>query len=246
LPPDERYRPLRMAILLVMLMTLLPRWSGAQTSEQVALARISFDQTYGSDYNLLNGRQYYQIYSSDSDPYLNAGLSRPGKVVIQGVTYEGILINYDLYQQVVILQYIGYGGEIRYLTMNRELVDEFELDGQLFRKAVFEGTGESYAQVIPSETRRFLITFRKELNFSPSSLATPYHYGKQKKRIFLEASGTKYPVGSRSSFLKTFDENERPAVMQYLKREKIRFHRATDSKLLGLLQYCDQLEGGKE
>jgi hypothetical protein len=246
LPSDNFHRSCLLTVFLVMAFILLPMRAGAQTPEQFSQVMNRMNQSYGSDYNLLNGRQYYLVYSSDSEPYLISGQSQPGRLVIRGVVYDGVPINYDLYQQVVILQFIGLGGEIRYLALNRELVDEFVLNGQLFRKVSFDGVEESYAQVIPAGTLRFLITYKKDLNFSPSALATPYHYSKTKKRIFLQSSGSMDPVGSRSSFLGHFNESERPRVKQYMKNERIRIHRASDSQLQALLEYCDQHGEGQE
>jgi len=202
-----------------------------------------YDVIHGSDYNLLNGRQYYLLYSNTSHPFLNTELARTGKVVLSGVVYDGIPINYDLYQQVVILQYISNTGEIRYLVLNKEFLEEFRLDGKVFRKAGPPGE-EEYAQVIEAGTLRLLIFWNRNMHYTASMNQTPYRYSDPSKKIFLEKNGVLQPVNSGSSFLSHFSEAQKSAVRQYMRQERIRIKRASDLQLQKLLEYSARLEEG--
>lgn len=227
-------------VIQVMWSSLLSFGQGQQELLQV---RERFDRAYGSDYNLLNGRQYTLFYSSISDPFLNGEQARPGRLVLNGAAYEGVPINYDLYQQAVILQFISHTGEIRYLVLNRDAVDEFALDGKMFSKASLSGEAEQYVQVIEKGSRRFIISWRKDMNYGAFVNRTPYTYNKALKRIYLEnQGGAPYPVRSRSSFLVPFSEDHRAEIRHYLRKERIRFKSATDRQLEKLLEYCNGLE----
>ncbi len=94
-----------------------------ETREEFYQIREHFDRSYGSDYNLLNGRKYYLPYSSVSHPFLNSDQYRPGSLLIKGKRYFGVLINYDIYQQQVILQYINYLGQVEQLILTAETID---------------------------------------------------------------------------------------------------------------------------
>jgi hypothetical protein len=214
-----------------------------QDDLQFRQAKERFERSYGSDHNLLNGRQYYLLYSNTSHPFLGGELARPGRLVLNGVVYEGVPINYDLYQQAVVLQYISHAGETRYLELNREFLDEFRLDGKVFRKVAVQGDKEQYAQLIRAGTRQFIIVWKKNMNYKASMNQTPYRYTSLSKKIYFEDSGVIQPVASRSSFLKQFDDAQRSPIRQYLKQEGIRFKKSTDFELQKLLDYCNQLEG---
>ena len=244
LPSDFSQRIWFIFALLVIQLIRASTLAYGQGEEAFNQVKERFDRTYGSDYNLLNGRQYFLLYSNTSDPFLNGELARPGRLVLNGVEYEGLPINYDLYQQAVILQYLSHTGEIRYLVLNREAVDEFTLDGKIFRKATLPGESEKYVQVIGYGDMRFIISWKKNMNYAVSMGATPYNYTKASRRIYLEDDRGVYPAGSKSAFLEAFDESLRTPVKQYLRRERIRIKRATDYQLLQLLEFCQQMEEG--
>jgi hypothetical protein len=213
-----------------------------QAADEVQRAWAYFDSGYGSDYNLLNGRQYILLYSSNSHPFLDSDHIRPGNLLLNGVRYVDLPINYDLYQQQVILQYISHAGEARYLILNRELLDEFTLEGKIFRKISLSGIEQKYAQVIGAGELSFYILWKKSMNYVASMNATPYHYTKQTRQIFLGNSEAFHPIGSRSSFLQLFEEDESDAIRQFLRQERIHFKRASDDQLKRLLEYCTSLE----
>lgn len=219
--------------------------SFGQTTKEFLQVRERFDRTYGPDYNLLNGRQYHLYYSSSSHPFFDSDQIRQGQVVLNGVVYEGIPINYDLYQQALILQYISHIGETRYLVLNREFVDEFHLDGKIFRKESFPGEKARYAQVIEADTLRFVIRWNKNMNFSGSVNETPYRYSNQSKLMFLGGTDTLHKVGSRSSFIEWFEDPQRTLIKQYMKEERIHLRHASDIELEKLLQFCNHPGEGR-
>jgi hypothetical protein len=236
-------------LLLVSLLAVQMAWpltcSFGQTAEEFLQVRERFDRTYGSDCNLLNGRQYHLYYSSTSHPFLNWDQIRPGRVVLNGVAYEDVPINYDLYQQALILQYISNTGETRYIVLNREFVDEFRLDGKLFRKVSFPGEKGRYCQVIGEDKLRFLIRWNKNMNFSASVNETPYRYSDQSRHMFLAGSDYMHRVGSRSSFLECFEDPQRSLIRQYMREERIRLRHASDLQLQKLLEFCNHPEEGR-
>lgn len=217
----------------------------AQPAEKVQEIRNYFDRSYGSDFNLLNGRRYYLYYSSNSHPFLTTDQSRPGELILDGMAYHGVPINYDLYQQEVILQYISHSGETRYVILNSEQVQEFVLDQKIFRNISLEGRDLGYGQVLRANELGFYIFFNKKLNETPSMNTTPYHYTKLSKRFYLEMNGSTAQVGSRGSFIQQFAPGDRKAIRQYMRQHHIRLNKASDEALRGLLQFCGRKEGAQ-
>ena len=244
LPSDDSQRIWFIFALMVIQGILASTLAFGQGEEAFNQEKARFDRTYGSDYNLLNGRQYFLLYSNTSDPFLNGELAWPGRLVLNGVEYEGVPINYDLYQQAVILQFQSFTGEIRYLVLNREAVDEFALYGKLFRKVALPGEDEKYVQVIEYGDARFVISWKKNMNYTASMGTAHYNYTKASRRIYLEVGGGIHPAGTKSAFLEALDESRRTPVKQFMRKERIRIGRASDRQLLQLLEFCDQTEEG--
>jgi hypothetical protein len=202
----------------------------------------NFDHLNGPDYNLLNGRQYDPLNSGISHPYFNTDRYRPGSLLLNGEAYDSVTINYDIFDQQVILQYpVNISGQNIKVVLNRELIDHFNIDGKTFRKMSYPETGSSFFQVVsPGEISCFL-HWEKRLNRSTYSGNTSYNYSNQTREIYLQKEGHLYVVRSRSSFTGVFDETYQKEIKRYLRREKIRFRNASDEKLGDLMNFCIKL-----
>jgi len=200
-----------------------------------------FDRLNGPDYNLLNGRQYELLNSGLSHPYFNTDRYRPGSLLLNGEAYDSITINYDIFDQEVILQVPGNSGLNLKVILNRELIDHFQIDGLTFRLRSFPETGSSFFQVVGSGDISCFLRWKKTLYRSTYSGKTSYKYSKQSREIWLQREGRLYAVRSRSSFTSLFDEAFQKEIKGFLRREKIRFRNASDEKLGDLMNYCIEL-----
>jgi hypothetical protein len=202
----------------------------------------NFDHLNGPDYNLLNGRQYDPLFSGISHPYFNTDQYRPGSLLLNGEAYDSVTINYDIFDQQVILQYpVNISGQNIKVVLNRELIDHFKIDGKTFRKMSFPETGSSFFQVVSSGHISCFLRWEKRLNRSTYSGNTSYNYSKQSREVYLQKEGQLYVVRSWSSFTGMFDETYQKEIKGYLRREKIRFRNASDEKLADLMNFCVEL-----
>jgi len=201
----------------------------------------NFDHLNGPDYNLLNGRQYDLPYSGISHPYFNTDRYRPGSLLLNGEAYDSVTINYDIFDQQVILQYPGSSGQNIKVVLNRELIDRFTIDGLSFRLMSFPETGSSFFQVVSSGDISCFLRWEKTLSRSTVSGNTSYKYSKQSREIYLQRGGQLYVVRSRSSFTGIFDEAYQKEIKGFLHREKIRFRNASEKKLGDLMNFCIEL-----
>ena len=201
----------------------------------------NFDQLNGPDYKLLNGRQYNLLNSGNSHPYFNTDSYRPGSLVLNGESYDGIIINYDIYDQQLILQYPGNSGQDLKVVLNREMIDHFQIDGLSFRLMSSPESGSSFFQVLSSGDMSCFLLWKKTLYRSTASGNINYKYSKQSREIYLQREGRLYVVRSRSSFTSIYDEAYRKEIKEFLRREKINFRNASDEKLGELMDFCMDL-----
>ena len=202
----------------------------------------NFDHLNGPDYNLLNGRQYNLLYTGTSHPYFNSDRYRFGSILLNGERYDSVLINYDIYNQQVILQVPGnISGQYMKVVLNRELIDHFKIDGLTFRLMSFPEIGTSFFQVVSSGDISCLLLWKKKLYRSPVSSITSNKYLKQSRGIYIQKEAQLFLVKNRSSFTDIFDEIYREEIKGFLRREKIRFRNASDEKLGDLMNFCIEL-----
>jgi hypothetical protein len=200
-----------------------------------------FDQMNGPDYNLLNGRYYEVLNSGTSHPYFNTNRYRPGSLLLNGEAYDSITINYDIFDQQVILQHSGISGQITQVVLKRELIDRFTIDGLTFRHMSFPETGSSFFQVVSTGEISCFLRWEKTMTRSTVSGYTSYRYSKPSREVYVQSEGRLYAVRTSSSFASLFDEAYRKEIQEYLRREKIRFRNASDAELGALMNFCTGL-----
>ena len=204
-----------------------------------------FDYLNGPDYNLLNGRLSDFPYSIDSHPYFNTDSYRHGSLLLNGEAYDNVLINYDIYDQQVILQLSEWiSGLNNKVVLNRELIDYFEIDGLMFRLMSSPETRTSFFQVISTGEISCYLLWTKKLYRSSTSVNARYKYLKQSRTVYLQKEDQLFHVKNKSSFASIFDEAYREEIKGYLRREKIRFRNDSDEKLGDLMDYCMELTNG--
>jgi len=204
--------------------------------------REYYDRSYGSDYNLLNGRLYDLPYSASTHPFLDSDQFRPGNIRLNEDDYSGIPINYNIHDQQVVLQYISNSGFTRKLILNNELIESFQLDGKLFRKMTFPETGTRFFQVVRSGELSCYLYWEKKLHRTSTSFDTPFNYSKQTRRVYIYKNGQLHLISNRSSFTSLFNQAHMKEIEQYLKREKIHFRSATVESLSNLIDFCTRFD----
>jgi hypothetical protein len=201
----------------------------------------NFDHLNGPDYNLLNGRQYDLLNSGKSHPFFNTDRYRPGSLLVNGEAYDSVMINYDIFDQQLTLQYPGNSGQDLKVVLNREMIEHFQIDGLTFRLMSFPETGSSFFQELSSGEMSCFLLWKKTLSRSTVSGNTSYKYSKQSREVYLQREDRLYVVRSRSSFASNYDEAYRKEIKEFLRREKIRFRNASDEKLGELMNFCIEL-----
>ena len=205
-----------------------------------------FDQSYGEDFNLRSGKQYaHHYFDVSSHQFFNSALYREGSLTIKGNKYAGVLINYDIYNQLLVLQHTDYSGRTELLQLTEEFIEQFTIDGKLFVKMTFQQTGTSFFQVIQSGKLACLSYWEKDLVYSPSAMESSYSFNKQLRRTFLLKEEQLRSFSSKSSFVKNFNQEIQHDIKRYLRREKMYFRQLSDENLIRILEFCNSIGAGR-
>ncbi len=235
-------------ILLICLLALPVANLKAQDSDQTATGILQlkdyFDRSLGEDYNLRNGKKYTRFYINPvGHPFFNSDQFRKGSLLINGVRYEDVLINYDIYNQQVILQHTVHAGWIEQLILTVEFVDEFTLDGKLFRRMSFPETGTRFFQIVSTGELPCFLYWKKNMVLTTAPLST--HFTSQSGKIYLLVSGRLNSIRTTSSFINIFGKQFRGEIKRYKRRHRINLRKVSDESLRQLIDYCISLTGDK-
>jgi hypothetical protein len=220
-------------VLLVLLLFIVSGVAAQQTS-------IITDQVYGSDPLLINGK-YYTFF-----PPLNTGgnqfFADPqfeiGSATIRGVTFTDLILNYDIYNQQLLLKYKNNIGAENLIIVSDAWLEKFNLKGIHFEVISIQDTLKQIFQVLGTGANRILFYWKKDLKLDSFYGAKNYTFSLAGKEMNLLA-GNQY--WNNKSFYSLFDLEKRMAVKEYLRKRKINVRKAIDQTMTELINYCNSL-----
>ncbi len=201
-----------------------------------------FDQSYGADYELINGIKYvYPFFNSSDHPFLGEDRFYTGYAVINGRQFPDLKLKFDICIQRIVLNHPFFSGEKEQIILNNEFIDAFELDGKLFRKYSFPETGIKFLQVIESGDLCCLYFWRKKFNDLPQSIQNANSFSPPKKKRYLLLNNEIWPFNTKRSFLKLFPEGYQKQINQFIRTNMIWSNEVPDKMMHQLINYCDNL-----
>jgi len=198
-----------------------------------------FDQSYGPDYNLINGIKYLYLYSDiEGHPFFGENQFYAGSLIMANREYQDVYLKYDLFNQDMILQYSPFIGGTNQILLQNEFIHEFKIYDKLFRKYSFPETGARFYQVVTSGKIYCLYYWEKILDYSTLSL---YNFSSPKKISYILKNGKPYRFKSKKQFRKLFPVQHQKEIKQYFRNNRIRLKNEPDGNMGRLLEFCNQL-----
>ncbi len=225
-----------------LLLSLIYQYTFAQYPDDQVAGQLNtlFDEMYGLDQKLIRGAQYYDKYpGSQGNEFLGSDDFARGRLVINGVEYNHVDIRYDIYNQQVNLQFRNHSSAVNAVVLNNDNIEEFELNGMVFRKYFFPETGTSFFQIIAEGRITCLSFWYKNLSHR-TSVDYVYEFSDSRKKSFLLIDTILYKYSWKQTFIKLFPENM-PGLRKYINQNNIRLRKASDSTMKKLIEYCDSL-----
>jgi hypothetical protein len=225
---------------------------------------IEAEQKYGLDPELINGEKYNYHYSTASgDPFFELGRDRIStmennrmvysgvaqdllaSIVIKGKQYSKQRIRYDIYQQLVILDYIDQHGARASLVLRNSWVDQFEIEGQTFKKFKDPRGKVRFGQVVFEGPVSCVYFWKKDYTPELQNGQKTYSFSEPIREAVLIRDGQSCNFQNRRSFLNCFPREERTGVKAYLKEEHIKLRKADPDEMKRLMKRINEkrLEG---
>ncbi len=194
---------------------------------------------YGTDDYLVNG-EAYQSANPRADGFANF-LSADwieGTAYVQGKTFRGVSLKYDLSQDVLALKQTLKSGAPVQIILNPNMVDSFLLEDHLFISTNVSNL--RYGELIYHGRYQYLQKHRKKF-VTDVSIGSPYgKYIAENPRFYIFTE-TGYQAIARKRDLLSFFENHKKEIKKYLRQENIKLKTADGKKLYQLFKYVDGL-----
>lgn len=194
-----------------------------------------------SKQQISQGKQYQYSYPEIvGNQYLDEAIYRKGTLTFDGVTYPDILLNYDIYNDLVLTAMVREGlTENIILEENR--IEQFQIIGQHFIK-VEDSTGllvpGIYKLAFKDQNITLHVRVKKEV------VASNQPGGQLRKFILkntyiLTVAGETFNIEKKKDLYRAF--SDQPEMIPVIKKSRIQFRRnqQTEAGLIGILDESD-------
>ena len=190
---------------------------------------------------LFNGRIWRNLYSRvRGDQFLFSPDFLPGTVTINGKTFEGCSLRYDICND----QLLTRAGKNIIIQLNKEMVSSFSIDYNLktfkFRKIgsdTISGPG-GYGLVLYSGKNSLFIKYRKLVMML--AIDNKYDEFEQSQRLWLEKDGRFFQI-SKIKDITGLYINYKLQINNFIKTQKLKVSRKKPESFIPLVEFCDKL-----
>ncbi|NMC36865.1 MAG: hypothetical protein GYA41_00895 [Bacteroidales bacterium] len=200
------------------------------------------DDIFGSDPLLFNGRIYTfsPPLNTGGNQFLHDTNFEEGSVTIRGVRYNDLLLNYDVYNQQLILKYNTREDAVNFIVLSDAWLECFTFGGLQFENITLSDSIKQFFQVIGSGPYRILYSWAKKLSLDNFIGAKNHVFSEPHKQMFLLSHNRISKFWNNKSYSFLFHER-RPDVMKFLRGEKINVKKAPDKLMLQVINYCNSI-----
>jgi hypothetical protein len=212
------------------------------TAQQIILAA---EKVYGSDPLLYNGRLYTAFYgmNAENNQYLASGQFEPGSVTLRRVTFTDLLLNYDIYNQQLLLEYTGNPGLTSVIILSDAWLENFSIKDKKFRIFPVSDEVKRIYQEIGSGQNRILYFWKKYLQLDNRIKNPKRTFSKRIREMNLLTEGKIVKYRNNRSFVNLFSPEKEKGIREYINSHRINVKKAGDEIMEQLIIFCNTLEG---
>lgn len=202
------------------------------------------DSIYGLDPTLYNGQYNPNVLTKDvkNHPFIYGPDFNKGTITIKGRIYKNINLNYDIYNQEILLKYKNNFGANVMLRLSKAWINKFTLDNNCFELIKYPESEKRIYQVIGHDSIKVLYYWEKDLDINQNAGSKKYHFSNPKKSMFVYKNKQIIKFKNKKSFIKIFDLDNQSAIKKYLKQNKIKIKKSSDKVMLNLITYCNNIK----
>jgi hypothetical protein len=201
------------------------------------------DPVYGLDPELFNGKvyTYYLPSSTSGNQYLYSKEFVKGEVNIKGLVYKDIAINYDVFNQVLLLKYKTSTGAESIIEVSNAWLAGFNLGNRKFELIRGPDSLIHYYQVIGDSSARILYSWKKYMKLDNGGSSSHYAFSSPRRDSYIFKDGQFFSYKNKRGFISAFDSSKQAQIKNYIRQHKIRFKKSSDQDMLDLITYCTKI-----
>jgi hypothetical protein len=198
---------------------------------------------YGFDPSLFNGKEYtfFPPPNTGGNQYFSDVRFESGSATIRNITYKDLELNYDIYNQQLILKYKNNLGANSLIIISDAWLGSFSIKGLNFEIISSRDTLKRIYQVLGAGPYRILYYWKKTLKLDNFLGSENHIFSPAVKEMNVNSGNRISRYSNNRIFYSLFDPDKRDAIKGYLRKNKISVKKASDQTMNELISYCNTL-----
>ena len=197
---------------------------------------------FGPPADLLNGEKYYYPYgNATGHPYL--GSTWTGSLQIRGKTYSDLSLKFEIYNQMLVLEYTDLSDAKVSIVVNDEWLDGFTLGDWRFQKFSTPGDQPRYGQVVFEGKVSCIYFWEKKYAPILQQGVKRYEFSDPIRMAWIKNGSQWSEYSGKRSFLKAFPKAMQEPIRDLLKSKRIRFKKLSEKEMHALMEQINQMPG---
>ncbi|MFH1297571.1 MAG: hypothetical protein ABIJ04_09900 [Bacteroidota bacterium] len=217
------------------LFIILFSFSGTLISQDAATI---LDRVYGLDQTLINGKKYNFLppFGTKRDQFLFSPVYIAGSVTLKGKGYQDIELNYDIFNQQLLLKYVDEAGGRNSIEVSKAWLTNFSLGNMNFEFLHLEQEPHFY-QVLGERPVQILYYWRKNLDLDVVVGSYNYIFTRAVRDSYVFMDGQLKPFRSKRSLVRLFNPRYRQEIKSYLRKNKVNVKKASDKAMAEMITF---------
>lgn len=197
----------------------------------------------GTDKRYINGFLYAETFPGTmGHPFFQSEAWYQCDLSMDGRQYEDLTLRYDLYRDQVLYNHIHPEGSF-IIVLNRELIENFVIDGHRFRKLpapghITSGMKEGYYEVLAEGKASFYVKWQKRLSDPGPDLRGEFN---QIAEWYIRNNGEFKRVSGKSGLIKVLEDHKKE-IKDFINKNRIVVKPGTEIEIRRIIDYYNRLE----
>jgi hypothetical protein len=204
--------------------------------------RTEYDQLYGQDMQLYNGRKYFsELNPVQGHVFWRSSEYFTGDIYLHGKKYPGNQLKYNLITQQFVLAYSVNQEQHHPIILINSLIDSIRTDDILFVKNLYPEIPQPFVQQIYRGKISCYAGIYKDIFEKFKGDIIRQAITADKKNYYLVVSSKVNRFHNTKTFVKSFPSKNRKAIKAQLSSQKLKIKRMSDQELSKLVKLCGEL-----
>lgn len=201
------------------------------------------DPVFGYDPLLYNGRVYafFPKPGTTGTPFIFPEFDSRGSVTLRGITYVDLNLNYDVYNQQLVLNYKTALGSASLIELSLAWLESFEINRLHFEVVTGSDTSKRIYQVLGTGPHQIRYKLFKALLPDSRTSSRNYFFTNTEKEMYIFSANNMIRYKNNRSFIAVFNPVHHDAIKKFIRKHKIKVKKANDLKMAELINYCNSL-----